>query len=394
MPDQLTNYQCPACTAPLHFSAKTGKLVCDYCGSVYEVAEIEKLYAAKEEKAAQAFTDAQKKAEAAKAEAAKAEVAQEETAQAGTAQAETEGGWDVSGMSEWGADTQGMHTYTCPSCGAELICDASTAATSCPYCGNPTVVPGQFTGGLKPDYVIPFKYEKNQAIEALKNHYKGKFLLPDAFKDSNHIEKIQGVYVPFWLFNAKADADVTFSAERSDVYDSGDEEVINTHHYQIRRAGSVSFENIPVDASTKMPDDYMDSIDPYEYKDLKPFSTAYLPGYLADRYDVSVAECEQRADERCKNSALQAMESTVTGYDTVTCTGGDVNVIPGEVHYALMPVWVLNTKWNGQDYLFTMNGQTGKFVGDLPADKKKVVLVFFIALLVAFIPIGYYFLVA
>ena len=60
-----------------------------------------------------------------------------------------------------------MKAYSCPSCGAELICDASTAATFCPYCGNPTVVPGQFSGALKPDYVIPFKLSKEDAVAAL-----------------------------------------------------------------------------------------------------------------------------------------------------------------------------------------------------------------------------------
>ena len=143
MPAQVTNYKCPSCTGPLHFVGASGKLECEYCGSSYDVAEIEALYAEKEKSAAEAQQQAEEKA-AKEAEAVK-----------------DEGDWDVSGLSEdWGADGKGMKTYSCPSCGAELICDESTAATSCPYCDSPTVVPGQFSGALKPDLIIPFKLRK------------------------------------------------------------------------------------------------------------------------------------------------------------------------------------------------------------------------------------------
>ena len=159
MASQVTNYKCPACTGPLHFVGASGKLECDYCGAQYEVADIEKLYADKEAAAAAASEKAE-----AKAEANRQKMADMESQ-----------GWDTSGLSsDWGAEADGMKAYNCPSCGAELICDASTAATSCPYCGNPTVVPGQFNGALKPDFVLPFKLSKEDAVAALKNHYKGK----------------------------------------------------------------------------------------------------------------------------------------------------------------------------------------------------------------------------
>lgn len=157
MAEQITNYQCPACTGPLHYSESLGKLKCDYCGTEYEVAEIEAMYAKKEEKSVEAQKKAEKETEQKKQQQAKA----------------AEEGWDTSDISDnWGKDAAGMKSYNCPSCGAELICDETTAATSCPYCGNPTVVPGQFSGVLKPDYVIPFKVSKKEAIEKLKMHYK------------------------------------------------------------------------------------------------------------------------------------------------------------------------------------------------------------------------------
>ena len=149
VPTEVTNYQCPACTGPLHFSGESGKLECDYCGSSYTVAQIEDMYREKEAKAAAA---------------------------------QNSGEWKKTFLTEdWGSDGKGMKTYSCPSCGAELICDENTAATCCPYCGNQTVIPGQFAGALKPEYVIPFKTDKAAAIEALKYHYKGKVLITNYF---------------------------------------------------------------------------------------------------------------------------------------------------------------------------------------------------------------------
>ena len=348
---QITNYQCPACTGPLHYSGATGKLQCDYCGASYEPAHIEAMYAGEEKAAEQAFQAAEQKTAARQAEAA-------------------EGGWDTSDFEQWGVD-EGMKAYSCPSCGAQLICDATTAATSCPYCGNPTVVPGQFAGGLKPNCLIPFKLDQNAAKEALQKHYKGKKLLPNGFAQGNKVKEIKGVYVPFWLFDGEVDADAVFEATNSRTYTRGDYEITETDHYDVRRAGTVMFQKIPVDGSSKMPDEYMDSVEPFDYSELRAFSTAYLPGYLADKYDVTAEDCAPRADERAASTAIDAMQADVRGYQTCVMRAHNVNLRRGKVHYGLLPVYTLGTMWEGKNYLFAMNGQTGRLIGDLPVDKGK-----------------------
>ena len=235
MANQVTNYKCPACTGPLRFDSATGKLQCDFCGSSYEVAEIEKLYAEKDAQAAGAFRQAEE-------------------------QAAADGEWASASSSDWGADAEKLRVYSCPSCGAELICDETTSATSCPYCGNNTIVPGQFSGALKPDYVLPFKLDKAAAVAALKKHYGGKKLLPKAFSNENHIEEVKGVYVPFWLYDGSAEVDVRCHGTKVSGYSTARENVTVTNHYDVRRAGTVRFERVPVDASSKMPDDHMDAL--------------------------------------------------------------------------------------------------------------------------------------
>ena len=297
MPAQITNFQCPACTGPLHFDGSTGKLRCDYCGSTFTVQEIEALYGEKIESAQQAAA------------------AQAVTPEAQNEQAGGEGapeGWDWNAVSDdWGTAGVNMRAYSCPSCGAELICDATTVATQCPYCGNPTVVLSQFDGNLKPDYILPFKLDKEAAIAALKDFYKDKKLLPRQFAASNQIEKIQGVYVPFWLFNGTVEVDMDFSASRSMTHREGDRIITETDHFRLRRAGDVDFERIPVDGSRRMPDAHMDAIEPFDYRELKPFSPGYLPGFLANKYDVDKEECARRADERAVNTAEQTVKDFV-----------------------------------------------------------------------------------
>ncbi len=359
MATQITNHKCLNCTGPLRFDGKLGKLKCDYCGSEFEPAAIEAAYAEREQKATEAFE---------KDQAQKTENA--ESAQAAAATGEH---WDSSAMSEeWGDEANTMSSYACASCGAEIICDKTTAATSCLYCGNATVIPGQFSGMIKPDYVIPFELSKQDAIDALKKHYEGKFLLPKLFKSENHLDEIKGVYVPFWLFDGSADADITYKATKSVTVRQGDYNVTTTSHFNVRRAGTVSFDKIPVDASSKMPDVYMESIEPFDYSDLKPFSTAYMPGYLADKYDVSIENCSPRADQRAENSAIETMQSSVGGYTTCIPISKNVNLKRGQVKYVLAPVWLLNTRWKDKTFLFAMNGQTGKMVGDLPCDNGKL----------------------
>ncbi len=343
----ITNHKCPACTGPLHFVGASGMLECDYCGSKFTVEEIEKLYAEDVAEAAEGF-----KTNEAEKEKEKAEFA-------------------AVGM-EWSEEeTKGMKTYSCPSCGAELICDATTAATSCPYCGNPTVIPGQFTGGLKPDLVIPFKLNKEQAVKALENYYKGKVFLPKAFKDHNHIEEIKGVYVPFWLCNCEMEGSAMYKGANVRRWRQGDYDITETTYFNVLREGKLGFEMIPVDASSKMPDEHMDAIEPFDYRELKKFSTAYLPGFFADKYDVSPENSMARISERAKNSIRTEMRNTVIGYSMVNTMNENYKFNNEGVKYALLPVWMLSTKYKGENFLFAMNGQTGKLIGDLPVDKGK-----------------------
>ena len=344
MPDTSVSYKCPKCGAPLTFLPGHNHVTCEFCDAKISIAEMDALFEKKQEKAVQA---------AEKKEAEKNTERERST-------------WDD-------AETAHMMIQTCSSCGAELVSDGNTMATECAYCGSPNMIPRRFDGMLRPDFIIPFKKTKEEAVAALTEFYKGKRLLPKEFTSENRIKEIQSMYVPFWLFDAHVNVDANFNAERRNTRETTNETVTETSHYRCERSGEMTFHGIPVDASKRMDDSFMDSIEPFDYKDLVPFSAAYFTGHLADKYDVDVKESLPRADSRLAESASWVLATSVKNYTNVTPEGAPlIHKEEGNVRYAMLPVWILTTNYKGKPYTFMMNGQTGKVVSSsLPRDKFK-----------------------
>ncbi len=332
----LQEYKCPCCGGAIQFDSSIQKMKCPYCDTEFEMETLQQY----DEHLQNDKPDDMK--------------------------------WDTSAGSQWAEDeSTGMRSYVCKSCGGEIVGDANTAATSCPFCGNPVVMMEQFSGMLKPDYVIPFKLDKEKAKQNLREFYKGKKLLPKIFKEENHIDEIKGIYVPYWLFDADVDASVRYKGSRITGHWSDKEyEYTQTSFFSIQRDGNVRFERVPVDGSSKMADDLMESIEPFDFSQAVDFQTAYLAGYLADKYDVTSEQSVERANQRIKKSTEDLFAGTVHGFATLETEASNINLSNGVAKYALYPVWLLNTSWEGNQYTFAMNGQTGKLVGDLPMDKK------------------------
>ena len=334
MSDTLLEYKCPNCGGKLEFNSGAQKMKCPYCDTEFDVETLKN------------YDDELKHF-----------------------QPDDIGGLDGSHESYSDEESAGLRSYVCNSCGGEIIADETTAATHCPFCGNPVIMTGQLSGELRPELVIPFKLDKKTAVESLKKHLTGKKLLPKVFRDENHIEEVKGVYVPVWLFDADVDADIRYRGTKVRVWSDSNYNYTETSHFSITRGGELGFANVPVDGSSKLPDEIMESIEPYNMADAVDFQTAYLSGYLANRYDVSSEDSVERASERMKNSTADAFRGTVSGYSTLTVEQSSIHMNKGRCKYVLYPVWLLNTDWNKEKYLFAMNGQTGKFVGNLPLDR-------------------------
>ena len=318
-------YKCPCCGSAIVFDSTLQKMHCPYCGTDFDI--------------------------------------------------ETVKNYDLNSFGtapegrEWNTE-DGARAYICASCGGEIICDGTASATECPYCGNPQIILSQLSGSLKPDLIIPFKYDKKAAVAAFDEHLKNKRLLPKIFKSQNHIDEIKGIYVPFWLFDADVDGTVNYKAEKERRWSDKDYDYKETSYYSVMRSGGISFDNVPADGSTKIADDLTESLEPFDFSQAVEFKTAYLSGYLADKYDIGADACAERTNARVKKSTEKAFRSTVHGYDSVIQTDASINIKNSRVKYALFPVWVLNTTYAEQKFVFAMNGQSGRFVGNLPLDKK------------------------
>jgi len=235
------------------------------------------------------------------------------------------------------------------------------------------MIPGRFSGSYRPDWIIPFKKTRDDARKALEAFYRGKRLLPDDFKAKNHVDKLQGLYVPFWLFSADCTGRADYQGTRKRYYETSDARIINTDHYRVVRKGEVSFDKIPVDGSSKMDDLYMESIEPFDYDSMETFTPAYFTGYVADTYDISHNDSEKRADSRLSSSFLGMLEATAAPYYvTLSAEDGSIYKTRSNVSYAMVPVWIVTTRYKDKPYTFMMNGQTGVFVGSLPIDKGKL----------------------
>lgn len=278
-----------------------------------------------------------------------------------------------------------VNIFKCQSCGAELITDKVTTATFCNFCGNSNIIPSRLTNIYRPSKVIPFKFNKEQAQEAFKKWCKNGLVTPKDFNTADRLEKISGIYVPFWLYDCSTNADIKAMCTKVRVYVSGDTEYTETDHFIVHRNINANYLKVPADASEKMDNELMDKLEPYNYLELKDFKIPYLSGYQAEKYEYDSNEMFPRVKQRVDNYIRGYSRNTIIGYSTVAVTSQNTNIEELNADYVLLPVWILNYDYNGKKYTFAMNGQTGKVVGKVPISAFKVLTWGFIFFLIAFI---------
>ena len=338
-PNNVLEYKCPCCNAGLVFGEETQQLKCEYCDNTFDIETVK------------VFNESNQDSQ--------------------------EFHWEVPDHQEWSEeDCQTMRSFVCPSCGGEIISDETTAATFCPYCDNPTIMPGRLSGGMKPDALIPFKTSKEDAKTAFRNLCKGKPLLPKLFLQESQIDKITGIYVPFWLYDCSGSMDGSYKATRIHRWSDSRYHYTKTDHFLLKRAADAAFVGIPMDGSSKMDDTFMESIEPFDYREIVNFDTAYLTGFYADKYDVPSENGEERIRQRVSNALDDQLQNTFLGYATVVPTAKQLNIRHSKARYVLLPVWILNTKYNGKIYTFAMNGQTSKMTGTFPVCPKRTAMWF------------------
>ena len=332
----VLEYKCPCCGASLVFSESSQKMACKYCANEYEIDVIRQYY------------DRPNQADA------------------------TEFIWNTDLPSQWSDEEKAhLQVFLCPSCGGELITDETTAATFCPYCANPAIVSSRFSGGLRPDGVIPFKISKDQAKEAFIKYFKKMPLIPEVFRDEKHLNKLSGVYIPFWLYDCSGNIAAKYNAKRIKHWSDAKLNYSQIDHYLLIRDADTVFNGIPMDASSKTNDTVMEAIEPFDYSELVSFDPAYLSGFMADKFDIPSSAGEERILTRARKSVQESLYESLNKFSDVTPLSQKITVNHIKTRYILVPVWILNVPFANSTYTLHMNGQTGAITGKIPSSTKR-----------------------
>ncbi len=327
------SFKCPNCGGDLRFDPATQKYKCAYCISTFTQEELEA---------------ANPQAEAPREEAKEQK------------------------------DASGAVVYSCPSCGAQIVTDATTAATFCYYCHNPVVLQGKLSGEYKPDLVIPFAVDKKEAVDSFLAFVRSKKFVPKDFFCKEQIEKISGVYFPFWMYSCQADGLWNGTGHRVKVYMQGDSEYTQTSVYDVDRQAELDFQHLTRNALNKENRQLVEAVQPFQLEGAKEFSMGYLSGFQAEKRDMEKQEISGELQREVQQHAEQMLRGTLSDYTSLQTGAQDVRIREEEWKYLLLPVWVLTYRGrDGKQYYYAMNGQTKKVCGVLPVNKKAEALLCF-----------------
>lgn len=330
-----TQYNCKNCGSELYWNAKSGSLKCEYCDFEYQVTDFEDATLTKEEVADESI--------------------------------------DADYISEDLDD--GMVAYECKKCSGVIVTAKTTMADICPYCGEAVTITSKSVGKFRPKSLIPFSIDKKKAKELYRDYVKKAAYTPKEFKLDNVVEKMQGLYAPFYLHNIDNTSNHLFSGEIVTRCKSGDY-MVSTHKvYDLRASIDCKYENLPTDGSVRLDDHMMKCIEPFDYKAIKPYNPAYMSGFLAEQTDEDEKKLDEHAVNRSKEGNKAKAKGLFKKYSAVTDKNSNYTIKKHTKEYSMLPVWLLNVKYGAKNFQFAINGQTGKITGKLPLDFKKLGIV-------------------
>lgn len=383
----LVSYKCPNCGGSVVFDPKKQKFCCEFCMSEFTKEEMEAAaLKSTETGSAQKKSTADESGSAGKIENGTA--ADAETVAAGENRSDDASGSAQKNNAGRAKQNEEALVYICPSCGAEVITDATTAATFCYYCHNPVVLSEKLSGEFLPDYVIPFAMDKKRATEIFLDWIKKKKYIPDDFFSKDQIEKLSGVYFPYLMYSCKVDGKIRAEGEKNRTWVMGNIRYTEHRKYRMERAGQLDVKNVTRNALKKNNSALVEGVLPFDMEKLQPFDMGYLSGFQAEKRDMEKESLTSEVESEVKQYTADQLKADVMGqYSAVRVDQSDTKIRDAEWHYALLPVWILTYRDQaGKDelYYFAMNGQTGKICGKLPVEKGKIVKLF----LEIFIPVA------
>ncbi len=326
--------KCPNCGGGLRFDPDSQKSVCEFCLSEFTSLELARISEAIEQKASEQEQDRSAHQEA-------------------DAQAHLQG-------------------YVCNSCGAEVVTDETTSATFCYYCHNPILLTSRLSGDFRPTKIIPFTFDREKATASFLKWAKSKRFVPREFYSQSQLEKITGMYIPYWMADLKADVDYAGTGTNKRVWRVGNTEYTENKVFRIERQGTIDVDHVHEVAIRKIDKGLINSISPYDETKTQPFSMTYLSGFFAEKYDIDKQEVQPTIENRAHQYAANLIQDAIGAYDKVDLERSRLDLSVKQWDYTLLPAWVLTYLYKGKTYIYAVNGQTGKSYGELPVDTAKL----------------------
>ncbi|MGX7245723.1 TFIIB-type zinc ribbon-containing protein [Enterococcus quebecensis] len=390
MTDTFT-HKCPNCGGPLLFDPKDQKFHCEYCLSIFTEEEVT------------AYENAQRDAhlEDDSTQLNKEELTFTAESQVDQMTDEEKSSFkEATGANENAEDSlEGvMEIFNCPSCGAQIVTEATTAATYCYYCHNPVVLSGRLSGQFLPEKVLPFAVEKEEAIEKFLAWTKKKWFIPKDFFNKEQIDKLTGVYFPYWVVNAEVDGQMNALGTTIRIWRIGDIEYTETKQFDVERQGKIAFKELIKNALSKNVQQKMvEAVQPFQIDKAVPFKSQYLAGFQAEKRDIEYEAIKNTVESELNDYSESLLRDTASGYTTLTNLRTDISLESEKNQYMLLPIWLVTYRSNEQSkkvYYYAMNGQTGKVSGILPISYKRLGLFTFgiFAVLLAIFLIGGWFM--
>ena len=279
-------------------------------------------------------------------------------------------------------------SYTCDSCGGEIIVLDSLVSTSCPFCGNNILAKKSLAGSYRPKYVVPFSKNKNDAKSLLNQYLKKNILLPTRLKKELNEEKMNDIYIPLYLVKGKAcfDFSKVGAIDGLSVIKNADDVIPSA---QITLYGKVNFSHFPVNGLKELDDDLVEVIGPFDIDGIKQFDSSYLAGHMAKRYDVSFKDLKNTTSIRIRDDIYtyvrekEMLDKKDERY--ISYYVSNIELYHTQATYLFYPMWFLEHEYKGKKTTIAINDRNGKIFGIVPASKLKItffLLLFVLAYLV------------
>ena len=334
--EKETDKKCPNCGATVKFDPELGMMHCEYCG-----------YSSK---------------------LPKADTENEVCEMDFEAAVNTE-------SCEWGAEKKSVE---CKNCGAVSIYDALETAAVCPFCGSTHVMPAATDKTIAPGGVCPFEVTKEQAGESFTKWLKKKWFTPKKAKKNAHPEAFQGVYLPYWTYDAQTISDFTGRAGYNHTVRGKDGKThTETTWRPVRGVYHEFIDDETVMASKRHAESGVKKCEPFRLTKVVPYNPKYLAGFVAERYSIGLKEGWTIAQASIHEKLRSHIESHIkSSWHSDKASGVRFSTLYSNItyKYLLVPAWISSFQYKNKTYQFAVNGQTGKVGGKAPVSAFRVIL--------------------